>query len=47
MQSKLAQLEREKITLENQIETSRNLVIQKEKVLNEVREEYEMDKIEI
>ena len=44
---KLASLERTKITLENQIESQRNLVIQKEKVNNELKEEYEMEKIEI
>lgn len=45
--TKIAALEREKITLENQIESSRLLVSQKEKVLNEHKEEYELDKIEI
>ena len=44
---KQAQLEREKITLENQIESQRNLVMQKEKNINETKEEYELERIEI
>ena len=44
---KIANLERQKITLENQIESQRNLVIQKEKIVNEQKEEYEMEKLEI
>lgn len=44
---KIAKLERQKITLENQIESQRNMVQQKEKILNETKEEYEMERIEI
>ena len=40
-------MERQKITLENQIESQRNLVIQKEKILNEQKEEYEMEKLDV
>ena len=39
---KIANLERQKITLENQIESQKNLVAAKEKKLNEQKEEYEM-----
>ena len=44
---KIAELEREKITLENQIESQKNLVSQKDKILNEQREEFELEKIEL
>lgn len=40
-------LERQKITLDNQIESQRNLVAQKEKILNESKEEFEMERIEL
>ena len=44
---KIAQLERLKITLDNQIESSRNLVAQKDKINNEQKEEFELERIEL
>jgi len=44
---KVANLERSKITLENQVESHRNSVAAKEKQLNELKQEYELDRIEI
>ena len=47
MVDKIAQLERQKITLENQIESQRNMITSKEKKLEEQKEEFEMERIEI
>ena len=44
---KIANLERQKITLENQIESQKNVVAAKEKKLNEQKEEYEMQHLEL
>ena len=41
---KIAQLERVKITLENQLESQKNYITQKDKALGDLKEEYDSEK---